>query len=109
MVGDKHADGGAPETTDDEYLLEYQWSGATPASVGVIEGASALLETPPERLRPLYEVVDPDALNALFGPRFDGRARTEGHVTFQYVGLDVTVHADGRVVLRNTGDARDDR
>lgn len=43
---------------------------------------------------PLFEVVDPDALNSLFGAAADGQIR------FGYLGYDVTVHANGRVDVR---------
>jgi hypothetical protein len=42
---------------------------------------------------PLYERIDPDALDALIASMTDGR------VTFSYQGYEVTVDADGRVRL----------
>lgn len=51
----------------------------------------------PEELdEPLGDVVDPDALRALFAPKHDGTQR-EGSVTFTYCGYDVTVEAPARV------------
>jgi len=41
---------------------------------------------------PLYETVDPEALDALF-------RGTVGHVTFEYMRFVVTVDADGDVRL----------
>lgn len=41
---------------------------------------------------PLYEVVDPEALNRLF-------ADTTGRVSFEYHGYLVTVDAEGSVTL----------
>ena len=49
----------------------------------------------------LYEVVDPDALDALFQTECGA---VEGRVEFEYYGYDVTVTASGRVSL----DAVDD-
>ena len=43
-----------------------------------------------ELREPLYETIDPDALDALFR---DGR----GRVTFEYLGYLVTVDQDGEV------------
>jgi len=50
-------------------------------------------------LRPLFESVDPDALDRLFAPTAGdpGRA-SNGRVRFRYEGCDVSVHADGRAV-----------
>lgn len=46
---------------------------------------------------PLYDVIDPDALNALFAQPADvGDARLEG-VVFEYNGYEVEVTSDGDV------------
>ena len=46
---------------------------------------------PVEFDRRLFDVVDPDALDALVGSGFPGT------VTFEYLGYRVTVHGTGRV------------
>lgn len=50
---------------------------------------------------PLYDAVDPDALDALF----QSGIAVDGRVEFEYYGYDVTVTDGGRVTL----DALDDR
>lgn len=45
---------------------------------------------------PLYEVVDPDALDDLFTARSGPRA---GSVEFAYAGCRVLVHSEGGVVV----------
>lgn len=50
-------------------------------------------------LPPLYESVDPDALEALFAPLPDGSARGPGRVTFEYADCRVTVASDGTLHL----------
>ncbi|ODR80850.1 hypothetical protein BG842_02460 [Haladaptatus sp. W1] len=51
-------------------------------------------------LVPLYEVIDPDALNTLFSPTRAGSHRpTTGAVTFQYQGYQVTVTSENDVDL----------
>lgn len=53
---------------------------------------------PPEELRPpLYELVDPDALEALL--RSDGNRTFEGSIVFDAYGCTVTVAGDGRVTV----------
>lgn len=42
-------------------------------------------------LEPLYDSIDPEALDALFKPGVDGTVR------FAYEGCDVVVHGDGNV------------
>lgn len=44
-------------------------------------------------LPPLYEAVDPDALNAVVS------GLSEGQVEFPYAGYDVTVYGDGTITL----------
>jgi hypothetical protein len=63
-------------------------SEAVVAAVAANEGVS---ET--ELERPLFEVVDPDALDSLF------RWGT-GRVTFEYLGYEVTVESGGAVTCR---------
>jgi hypothetical protein len=50
-------------------------------------------------LPPLYDTVDPDALNELFDSSTGGAVGRSGRVEFTYAGCDVTVHADERVAV----------
>ena len=52
-----------------------------------------------EDLGPLYDVIDPEALDALFAPRADGSPRPVGEVSFQYAGYWVTVSSGGAVEI----------
>jgi len=61
-------------------------------STAIVEAVGASAEQPAADLPPLYEVVDPDALDALFA-----NSQTVGAVSFEYAGHDVTVRADGHV------------
>ncbi|USZ70914.1 HalOD1 output domain-containing protein [Natronosalvus halobius] len=56
---------------------------------------------PMELQPPLYDVIDPEALNALFAPTSRGQSRESGQVSFRYLGYDVTVRADGDVSISN--------
>ncbi|WP_435345277.1 HalOD1 output domain-containing protein [Haloarchaeobius sp. HRN-SO-5] len=75
-------------------------------SEGVVDAVATALGCEPgpmgdctddEVLDPLYSVVDPDALDALFRPTGRDTQRTEGQVTFPYHGHEVTAHSDGHV------------
>lgn len=50
----------------------------------------------------LYDSIDPDALDAIFRPRYDGAARTGGHVSFVVQRHYVTVYADGEILIEPT-------
>lgn len=48
----------------------------------------------------LYEAVDPDALEAVFSATRSSD-RSVGRITFPFAGYELTVTADGEVVVRN--------
>lgn len=56
---------------------------------------------PVELSPPLYSVVDPEALDALFNQPIDVAAEslTTSHVQFQYRGYTIRVHGDGEVAI----------
>jgi hypothetical protein len=71
----------------------------------VVSAVASGTETDPTALPPLYDVVDPDALERLFRRR-DGAIRDSGlRVSFEYGGHDVMVDADGSVFVRPAGAA----
>ncbi len=71
----------------------------TPASpsVTVVMGVAEREQTSPLEIEPLYETIDPDALNGLF-PN-DGSVR----ITFEYIGYTITVHGNGHIEIRDIG------
>ena len=62
------------------------------------EGVETTAIEPPE-YEALYDVLNPEALDALFAPREDGTPRTEGRIEFAFCGYDVVVTSDGEVEL----------
>jgi hypothetical protein len=73
------------------YRTHHDWDGDQSLSMTVIDAVSAVSNAEPAELPPLYESIDPDALDSLF------TAQTEGRVFFEFAGLPVTVHATGEV------------
>lgn len=65
----------------------------------VVEAVAEATGDDPTAMRPLYDVVDTDALDAVFEPTDGARATQTGRVSFRFNGCDVTVHADGRTVV----------
>lgn len=66
-------------------------------SQAVVETVAAAEGVDQTDLRPLFSVVDPDALDSLFQSR-SGDER-EGQIRFTYHGYRVCVHRDGDVTL----------
>jgi hypothetical protein len=72
-----------------------------PVTDGVIEAVSEVYDLEPTSLEPLYSVVDPDALDALFKPGDSGYPTVE----FRYNGCEVQVTSDRNIVIRTTDTA----
>jgi hypothetical protein len=81
-------------------------TGVTVATMGQTERvlqrvADAEGTEPSELDEPLYEVIDPDALERLFDSSEDGPSRDSGELRFPYHGYEVTVRANGDVSVRD--------
>lgn len=73
-------------------------------STKVVTEVAAAKDVSPMELRPpLYEAIDPSALDALFDDR--NGASCVGQVAFRYNGFDVTVESSGEVILSDSEDA----
>lgn len=92
----------------DGQSLTYEVSADESLSEGVVEAVASTAEVsavPPgdpgsdRALEPLFSVVDPDALDAVFTGRGDGADGPRGEVTFCYHGYEVTVKSEGRIAL----------
>lgn len=68
-------------------------------SVVVPKAIAAREDVEPAELDPLYEVVNPDALDTIFDPHPDRVARLEDEVRFRYQGHLVTAKANGRILV----------
>ncbi|WP_343217248.1 HalOD1 output domain-containing protein [Halovivax limisalsi] len=54
---------------------------------------------PTELRPPLHDVIDPEALDALFEPTTTSQRARDGSVTFAYCGYEVTVTAAGDISI----------
>lgn len=59
----------------------------------IVDAVNDVENCDPLTLPPLWDVIDPEALDELFAPTRRGRPRT-GHVGFVYAGHEVTVAVD---------------
>lgn len=90
----------APSTTpDDGIQAEYDWSAVTP-STAVIETLAVALDRDPTKITPLYDSVDPDAVDTLVSQNRKASAAGNPTVSFLHDGHEVTVDAAGTIVVR---------
>ncbi|MFC4449293.1 MULTISPECIES: HalOD1 output domain-containing protein [Halorussus] len=72
-----------------------------PLSAAVIDAVAEAADVDPAELgTPLYDQIDPDALDNLFSDRHNGMPRGSGHVVFTLLDYEVTVYSDGHIVVR---------
>jgi hypothetical protein len=72
-----------------------------PLSTAVVMALAEVAgDDPAEVGMPLYDAIDPDALDNLFGDKHDGSPRMGGEVVFTILDYEVTVHSYGEIVVR---------
>ncbi|WP_251329959.1 HalOD1 output domain-containing protein [Haloplanus pelagicus] len=94
---DSHSDGG-PEAEAD--TISHVRGDDHRPSYSVVVAVAEVTGTDPDRLRPLCDAIDPDALDRLVEPT--PRRTTPASVVsvgFEFNGCNVIVHGDGRTVV----------
>lgn len=87
--------------------MEYDIAPDESVSTAVIRAVSAARGLERCTLRPLADVLDPDALNALFDAKADGTTRVGGRLDFVYAACRVTVDNGEYLTLEPVGDVFD--
>lgn len=78
---------------------EYEWSSTAP-STAIIEALAIATDCKPQELDPLYDSVDPDAVNTLVRSNASKSTDSISTISFTHAGHDVTIHSDGELVVR---------
>ena len=84
------------DTDEPTYVTTFDPDSGERASEAVITAVAALTGSRPIDLEPLYEAVDPDALDSLI----DHAQRTDAgthELWFAYAGYEIGVRSDGRI------------
>ncbi len=81
------------------HQIDHDWDVDSSVSTSVVEAVAAATKTMPTEIDPLYDVVDPDALDALVASL---RKSGHGTVRFEFAGWIVTLTANGAIDLRVT-------
>jgi hypothetical protein len=96
---DRSNEADTPSLKDGAIRAEYDWL-STPPSTAIIETVADACDREPMELDPLYDVVDPDALNELLRSSRDDPGADGTTVAFEVADTSVTVHGGGTVVVR---------
>lgn len=80
-------------------VLQHDWPGSESVGVAVVEAVAEVKGVDMLDVGPLHDVVDMDALDAIFS-RDNGATRRDLQVTFPLDGTEVTVYETGEVVVR---------
>lgn len=85
-----------PET--DTYHAGFDPATEESVSIRVVEVVAAVADAEPHELEPLFDSVDPDALDRIFEPRA-GTSLPDGEVSFAFDDYAVTVYSQGEIVV----------
>ena len=83
----------------------HDWTSAEPLNSTILTALADVKDVEPTELEPLYEHIDPDALESLFDPDGDG-LRTDGHVSFSFADHYVTIHGHGEYAVISLAKSR---
>jgi hypothetical protein len=73
--------------------IELSVNGVSTPSEAIILGISNQKDIEATEMPPLYETIDPEALNMLF------QKKPSGSVVFEYVNFEVVVYGCGKITL----------
>jgi hypothetical protein len=87
------------EPATDTYHFHHDWNAVEPLSYTIVRLILALTDEDLDCITPLWESIDPDALDGVFRPN---RARTDddARLTFTHERCRVTVRRNGHVSVR---------
>lgn len=96
---DRRDDDDVGSVESDIVHAEFDWS-TTPPSTAVIETVAAATDREPTAIGPLFESVDPDALDAFVDPSNASTNDANRLTSFEFAGKHVTVRASGHVAVQ---------
>lgn len=88
-----------PAHADRRLIGQHDFSARTELGVSIIHAVRAAVEDDVDELEPLYDVVDPDALESLFGPVNGSEHASQLEVHFSYHGLDLVINGNGSIAV----------
>lgn len=77
-------------------LVAFEWVDYDAISIAVVTAVAAASGQDPVTTAPLYEVIDPEALDSVFAGTGSSETGVNGCVQFEYEGYRVVVESSGR-------------
>lgn len=97
----------AMRTKEAAHVSEFEWGSERTLSEAVIDAVATAAGVDALQLDPLYESVDPDALDTIFMPEASGRLREgDASVAFTVSGYDIVVKSYGRIIVYEADEGR---
>ena len=92
---------------NDRYVFQYDEDGTATLTATIVHGLAEITDVDVSQGEfSLYDSVDPDALERIFGSKADGASRTGGHVAFTALEHQVYVYASGEIHVYPPANAR---
>lgn len=93
------------EPATNTYRISHDWEGDERVVATIVRAVAIVTNTPPADFDPLFETIDPDALERLFdGPSGDP-ARDTSWMSFRFSDCAVQVSATGTIEITPDEDA----
>ena len=95
------------DRANDRYVFYYDEDGTATLTATIVHGLAEITDVDVSQGEfSLYDSVDPDALERIFGAKADGASRTGGHVAFTALDHQVYVYATGEIHVYPPTDTR---
>jgi DNA-binding NtrC family response regulator len=88
-----------PTSSNRRLIGRHDFSAPTELGVSIVHAVEAAVDEDLDTFDPLYDVVDPDALEAVFGPVSGTPHASQIEVRFTYHDLDLAVTGDGSIAI----------
>lgn len=83
-------------TVEEWQLVHHSSNSVEPLSETVASALEGIIEG--DEMTPLYHHIDPDALDGLFRPKYDGTSR-DGYVSFNVAEYEFFVFSSGDILV----------
>jgi hypothetical protein len=87
------------DTSGEVCVATRDWQSGETLACSVTEAVSEATDTAVDGMRPLFEVVDVDALNQVLESTSGSERPRNASIQFEYEGCGVSIDSDGRITV----------